>query len=567
MSRMCWRPAFCRAAGGRWESLALAGLALLFLLQNPLLVSRSPSFDASVFAVMGKMWAEGLVLYRDMIDIKGPVIFLINALGYAGWGFKGIWLLEWGLLALGLACLARTLARLGAPRASRWLAMLGILALYSARYYYGNMTEDYSLSLALIAQYGFVGMLLDNRFSWRQAWLPALTFGLICGMRLNNGALWGAFYLVLFVRLCWQGQYAGAIRLFVSSLLGIGAVLLPLALYFHAHGVLANFGYYSFGIFFTPGYGEGFRLAAGFWGQVRTGLWLLLPAYLWLVLSRAPASGRPALLGRPLLVVNLLGLLFTLVGNSVSGHRFLHYDINVLFFFFSILAALLLVLGPHRGGEALASPRQAGVALLGVLGVPLFLMLHYGLRSGLEVRPGSAALAWAAAATLGVLSLAYLLWRPHTHRLHGRRHVVVLAVLLGGSLLWFGGQRSYHQLWRPLPAGQQRIVDEIKAHSGPSDSLLVDHYVPSFYVLADRQAASRWLFAHNVRTDFDLPAARLADMRARRPSHILVEQTRMQSVLFAPERWPASQFAFYDYIRDHYREVLPGLYRRRDIPD
>ena len=39
-------------------------------------------------------YAEGLVLYRDMVDIKGPVIFLINALGYAIGGFPGIWLLE-----------------------------------------------------------------------------------------------------------------------------------------------------------------------------------------------------------------------------------------------------------------------------------------------------------------------------------------------------------------------------------------------------------------------------------------------------------------------------------------
>ena len=147
--RRCWRRILywvrCssqRPLGGG-EHLALAALAGLFLLQNPLLVSRSPSFDASVFAVMGKMWAEGLVLYRDMVDIKGPMIFLINALGYAIGGFPGIWLLEWGLLALGLLAVARTLVLLGADLAVRWIAILGTLAIYACRYYYGNMTEDY----------------------------------------------------------------------------------------------------------------------------------------------------------------------------------------------------------------------------------------------------------------------------------------------------------------------------------------------------------------------------------------------------------------------------------------
>ena len=55
-------------------------------------------------------------------------------------------------------------------------------------------------------------------------------------------------------------------------------------------------------------------------------------------------------------------------------------------------------------------------------------------------------------------------------------------------------------------------------------------------------------------------------IRRRRPSHILVDRQRMQSVLYAPERWPASQFAFYDYIRSHYRQVSPGVYRRPDLP-
>ena len=65
------------------------------------------------------------MLYRDMVDIKGPVIFLINALGYAIGGFSGIWLLEWGLLALGLQAAARTLFLLGADLAVRWIAILG----------------------------------------------------------------------------------------------------------------------------------------------------------------------------------------------------------------------------------------------------------------------------------------------------------------------------------------------------------------------------------------------------------------------------------------------------------
>lgn len=39
--------------------LLTALMALLFCLRNPLFHGMAPGFDASLFAVMGKMWSEG----------------------------------------------------------------------------------------------------------------------------------------------------------------------------------------------------------------------------------------------------------------------------------------------------------------------------------------------------------------------------------------------------------------------------------------------------------------------------------------------------------------------------
>lgn len=66
---------------------------------------------------------------------------------------------------------------------------------------------------------------------------------------------------------------------FGSALLGLAVVSLPLVAYFHLHGVLDNFWFYSFGIFMGKSYGNGFSLAVGAVGLLRTGLiWWLLPA-------------------------------------------------------------------------------------------------------------------------------------------------------------------------------------------------------------------------------------------------------------------------------------------------
>ena len=258
-------------------------LGLLFALQNPLLYGMAPAYDASLFATMGKMWADGSVLYRDMIDIKGPVIFLLDAVGYAIGGFQGIWLLETVLLIWGLNALYRTLALWGIAPLSRLAGMLAWLFLYAYRYYYGNMTEDYTFCLGLIAQYHFVRMLLAERFRWQDAAIPAVTFGLIAMLRMNNAAMWCGYYLTLFIYWAWQRRWQDAIKLTISGVIGILLTAVPLLAYFVWHGVLSDFWFYSFGIFFGNSYGSGHSLMVGFLGLARTGLLLLLPVFIGVV--------------------------------------------------------------------------------------------------------------------------------------------------------------------------------------------------------------------------------------------------------------------------------------------
>ena len=38
--------------------------------------------DSSVFQVVGKYWAEGIIPYKELFDHKGPLIFFIDAIGW-----------------------------------------------------------------------------------------------------------------------------------------------------------------------------------------------------------------------------------------------------------------------------------------------------------------------------------------------------------------------------------------------------------------------------------------------------------------------------------------------------
>ena len=67
---------------------ALAGVALFTESTSPLFSGWG--YDSAMFQTMGKYWAEGYLPYVDLYDHKGPMIFFLNALGYALNGRNGV---------------------------------------------------------------------------------------------------------------------------------------------------------------------------------------------------------------------------------------------------------------------------------------------------------------------------------------------------------------------------------------------------------------------------------------------------------------------------------------------
>lgn len=523
-------------------------LALLFCLRNPLVYAMAPGFDASLFAVMGKMWADGGVLYRDMIDIKGPMIFAIDALGYLLGGFRGIWGLEWLACWLGLLASWHALEQLELSTRTRLGSLLAILALYGTRYYYGNMTEDWTFHLALIGQWAFITLLLDGRFRLLPALVAGLTFAIVAWMRMNNGALWGGWYLTLFVLWIIHNQWRSALLLLLSSLGCLALVGAPLLAYFRHYGVLDEFVYYSFSIFFEGSYGNGTSLAVGAVGLFRTGLVMLLPAFVLVLLAR---NWHWSL---PVLSATLLGVLFTLIANSVSGHVFDHYD--VLYLQLGLLPLACLLDRSKEQGDALALLCVGSVILTAAW------LLAQQLGFGWSTKEWSlervrevlgTSLLWA----LPVLVLVPL-WRAWDVRslTPWLATLAMLIVMIDNA--WDGTEMG-----RPFNPAAQLRVDRVLAESQPGDTLWVDGIWPQYYLWTDRTPASPYLFFANVNPPYDVRERTLESLKRQQPKFIIGKQARFNEMIASLQKQPPSTQAFYLYLLDHYEQVADGLYRRR----
>ena len=136
-----------RAAGSKYGPLlAASSAAIIIFIFEPLSRGGAPGFDASVFAALGHMISEGYVLYRDMIDIKGPGIFLADAAFISLGGFRGIAIAEAAAFFAGTLSLIYAARRLSLSGAAAASALFLVLPFYLARYFYGNMTEDWAFS-------------------------------------------------------------------------------------------------------------------------------------------------------------------------------------------------------------------------------------------------------------------------------------------------------------------------------------------------------------------------------------------------------------------------------------
>ncbi|WP_125967699.1 hypothetical protein [Bifidobacterium samirii] len=72
-----------RSAGwGLLNLLVVASTLLLADTESPLFHDHTISYDSDIFALAGRIWADGGLPYVDYWDHKGPLIFLANAVGY-----------------------------------------------------------------------------------------------------------------------------------------------------------------------------------------------------------------------------------------------------------------------------------------------------------------------------------------------------------------------------------------------------------------------------------------------------------------------------------------------------
>ena len=250
------RKAFCAEDLRALAVLLIASAAVLMVCtMNSWLYPVNPWTDVNILGTMGRGMLNGQVLYRDLFDHKGPLIYFLFGLcmNLIPGTYHGLFLLE-AVCCAGAMFFGWKTARLYLPDLSPlWMVPLFALLASSDWFGWGASVEELLL-------FPMAWSLYDLLAAWRTG-KPLTAWALLRNGVLAGCVLWTKFNLLSF-HFVWMAALAidalvkekklwPPVRMCLIFLGGMAAATIPWMIYFGINGAIGDLigGYFASNLF------------------------------------------------------------------------------------------------------------------------------------------------------------------------------------------------------------------------------------------------------------------------------------------------------------------------------
>lgn len=202
-----------------------------------------PWADSSGFLYDGFALTKGLTMYVDFFDHKGPLMFVINALGIIIGGMKGVWILDYISVFIFFFMTYKSI-KLFSNNFS--FVISAIIMTLMLPYYLnvGNYTESFSLGFLSIGLYFLLKYFYkEQSLKTFDTIIIGASFMCVLLLRPNMVGLWAVFCPMIFFDILHKKEYKRAFKIFISFVLGAFLVFLPFIIYFCMHNAWSDFIY------------------------------------------------------------------------------------------------------------------------------------------------------------------------------------------------------------------------------------------------------------------------------------------------------------------------------------
>ena len=220
--------------------IVVCALCLLVLYSSPL-YKGLPDIDSAVFQVMGKGMLEHKIMYKELFDHKGPIVYIINALAFLVNNNYGLFIIETIIFYIGTIFVYKTSRIVLSKKASIIVNLLYMLI--SFRYFYGgNYTEEYAITFMSIAMYFIIKILHKKEMNKKLYWIMVgATFAINLLIKPTYISIWIAFGIVQLIASIKDKKIKELIKSIGYMLIGILIISVPIILYLIINNDIKNF--------------------------------------------------------------------------------------------------------------------------------------------------------------------------------------------------------------------------------------------------------------------------------------------------------------------------------------
>lgn len=217
--------------------LLVAVIGITLCSRTSPLYSFNDSFDSHIYFTIGRGMTEGKVLYRDLLDQKGPYIYFIHAIAALvdSKYFTGVYLIQIVFFFATLMIAVKTIKLVNPKDKVIYfgIPVFAAVILSSFCYWYGNNAEEYCWPSLLFGIYILFKNLQKNQMPTnRDYFLIGITSGFILWIKFNFLAFYIGWIIVPAIMYIQRKEWK---KLFIGLgfiILGVLVISLPVLLYF-----------------------------------------------------------------------------------------------------------------------------------------------------------------------------------------------------------------------------------------------------------------------------------------------------------------------------------------------
>ncbi len=239
--------------------LLLAAAMLFFTTRSSPAWPINDWCDANIYLTVGKGMTQGQVVYRDLYDHKGPLLYALHALCalVSFDSFLGVYLMEVLLAAVFLFFGYKAMTAYGSKNAA--LVLLPVLAwsVYAAwSFCEGDSAEEMCMPLVAASLFHVLAFLKsgENRMSAKGLMAEGALAGCVLWIKFTGLGMQAGLLFTVFVRHLLRKEWKDGLRMIGWLAVGFLLSTVPWIVYFGLHGAVGDWlGVYFYDNLFRYG--------------------------------------------------------------------------------------------------------------------------------------------------------------------------------------------------------------------------------------------------------------------------------------------------------------------------